>query len=162
MTLCLESAEKLLVLGIGNVLLGDEGAGVHAVRRLSRELGEMRGVHYLDGGSLGFTLAPDIEDCDALIVMDAAELGRLPGAVAVFEGEHMDRFLGSAGSRTAHDAGLRDVMAAAVLGGKLPSRRALICIQAGYLESATRPSAQVLAAIEKACELARDLIGRWR
>jgi hydrogenase maturation protease len=164
MTHCRASAESrgVLVLGIGNVLLTDEGAGVHAVRRLSHEIGELRGAQCIDGGTLSFTLAPDIEECDALIVIDAAEMGQAPGSVAVFEGEGMDRFLGDGGRRSAHELGLLDLMAAAALARGLPSRRALIGIQAECFGWGLDPTERVRAGIATACEHARGLIERWR
>ena len=164
MTRCRESAEGrgVVVLGIGNVLLSDEGAGVYAVRRLSREIGELPGVSCIDGGTLGMTLASDIGDCDALVVIDAAETGQAPGSVVVFEGESMDRFLGSGSRRSAHEVGLLDLMAAAALARGLPPRRALIGIQAECFGWGLDSTERVQAGIATACERARELIERWR
>ena len=50
-----------LILGVGNTLLGDEGAGVHALDLLAARLGEQPGVTLLDGGTLSFTLLPTLE-----------------------------------------------------------------------------------------------------
>ena len=81
------------MLGVGNILLGDEGAGVHAMRRLERDC-RHAAVQFVDGGTLSFTLAGLIESNPALLVFDAAEMKAPPGSVAVFEGERMDEFLG--------------------------------------------------------------------
>ena len=160
---CRESAEAppVLLLGIGNLLFADEGAGVHAVRRLSRELEGLAGVCCLDGGTLGFALAADIGRCAALIVLDAADMGEPPGSVAVFEGERMDRFLGARKGRSAHELGLLDAMSAAALSGELPARRALVGIQGDSFASRAEPSAPVHRSLERACERARELIRRW-
>jgi hydrogenase maturation protease len=53
---------KTLVLGIGNTLLSDEGLGIHLLHYLSRKYPHLPGVTYLDGGTLSFTLAPEVED----------------------------------------------------------------------------------------------------
>jgi hydrogenase maturation protease len=156
-----EPADAILVLGIGNVLLADEGAGVHAVRRLERTCG-LAGVRFADGGTLSFTLAELIETHPALIVLDAAEMEAPPGSVALFEGEHMDRFLGGSRRRSVHEVGLLDLMALAALGGRLPPRRALIGIQPQTIDWDERPSPAVERATTQACELAVNLIGRWR
>ena len=156
------ASHGVVVLGIGNVLLRDEGAGVHAVRRLSREIGELPGVNCIDGGTLGMTLASNIEGCDALVVIDAAETGRAPGAVVVFEAESMDRYLGVGNMRSAHEIGFLDLMAAAALTRELPRRRALIGIQAGCVGWGLDPTERVQAGIAAACERARELIERWR
>ncbi len=161
---CRESVEAraVVVLGVGNVLMSDEGAGVHAVRRLSGRIGDCPDVACIDGGTLGITLASDVERCDALIVIDAAQMNRAPGSVAVFEGEQMDLFLGAGRKHSAHEAGLLDLMAVTALTGGLPAKRALIGIQAECLGWGTSPSALVEEAIAIACERARQLIERWR
>jgi hydrogenase maturation protease len=156
------SAEPaILVLGIGNVLLCDEGAGVHAMRSLEQG-GGLSGVQFADGGTLSFTLAGLIEENPALIVLDAAEMKAAPGSVAVFEGERMDEFLGSERKRSVHEVGLLDLMALAALGGRLPARRALIGIQPQTVDWAEEPTPAVAQAIPEACERARELIERWQ
>ena len=156
-----DAVESILVLGIGNVLLGDEGAGVHAMRRLEQGA-RLPGVEFADGGTLGFTLAGLIESKPALIVLDAAEMKAAPGSVAGFEGSRMDEFLGSERKRSVHEVGLLDLMAVAALGGRLPPRRALIGIQPQTIDWSETPSAAVAQAIPRACEHARQLIERWR
>jgi hydrogenase maturation protease len=156
------SAEPaILVLGIGNVLLCDEGAGVHAMRRLEQGCRDPT-VQFADGGTLSFTLAGLIEASPALIVLDAAEMKAPPGSVAVFEGERMDAFLGSERKRSVHEVGLLDLMALAALGGRLPERRALIGIQPQTVDWAEEPTPVVAQAIPMACERARELIERWQ
>ena len=155
------SGDSILVLGIGNVLLGDEGAGVHAMRRLERDC-RIAGVRFADGGTLSFTLAGLIESSPALIVLDAAEINARPGSVAVFEGERMDTFLGSKRKRSVHEVGLLDLMALAALGGSLPGRRALIGIQPQSIDWSESPSEPVALAIPEACQRARELIERWQ
>jgi hydrogenase maturation protease len=157
-----ESAKaSILVLGIGNVLLCDEGAGVHAMHCLERECA-FPGVEYADGGTLSFTLAGLIDSSAALIVLDAAEMKAAPGSVEVFEGRRMDEFLGSERKRSVHEVGLLDLMALAALGGRLPARRALIGIQPQTVDWSEEPTAAVARAIPEACERARELIERWQ
>ncbi|MCU7808212.1 MAG: hydrogenase maturation protease, partial [Candidatus Thiodiazotropha sp. (ex Semelilucina semeliformis)] len=81
------SIETVLILGIGNTLLTDEGIGVHLVERMREEVGEMQGVEYLDGGTLSFTLAEPIARADGLIVVDAARMGEAPGTMKAFHNE---------------------------------------------------------------------------
>jgi hydrogenase maturation protease len=160
MTPCLASAE-IVVLGIGNVLLGDEGAGVHAMRRLEREC-RLEGVQFTDGGTLSFTLAALFRADAGLIVLDAAELEAPPGSVALFEGARMDAFVGGKRKRSVHEVGLHDLMALAALEGELPRRRALIGIQPQAIGWSEVPSPAVAGALPLACEHAIELIERWR
>ena len=97
-----------LVLGVGNLLLADEGAGVHAMRYLE-DNHDCPDTAFLDGGTLSFTLADDIAAADNLIVFDAAQLGSAPGDVRVFEGPELDAFLKS-GRCSVHEVGFADLM----------------------------------------------------
>ena len=77
----------ILVLGIGNTLLSDEGVGVHVVNALLNSPNCPReNVEYMDGGTLSFTLAVPIQSADALIVIDAAQLGCPPRNPSGFRG----------------------------------------------------------------------------
>ena len=151
-----------LALGIGNTLLGDEGVGVHAVHALEARLGSPDDVQFIDGGTLSFTLAGPIESTEQLIVIDAAQLNAPPGTVQAFEGEQMDRFLGSQRKRSVHEVGLLDLMTIAKLTDALPLNRVLIAVQPEYVEWADAPTPAVAAAIPRVCDIASDLIERWR
>lgn len=149
-----------LILAVGNTLLGDEGAGVHAARRLGELAADRPGIELLDGGTLGFTLLPRLEDHGRLIVLDAAQLGAAPGAVQCFESSRMDAFLGQP-RRSAHEVGLCDLMDMARLAGLLPGHRALIGIQPGPVAWSDSPSEAVSGALDHAARLALDLLDRW-
>lgn len=153
---------KTVVLGIGNVLLSDEGVGVHAVRYLQAKHFDLPGVEFVDGGTLSFGLAGAIEDAHCLIVIDAAEFSGTPGQVRVFVDEEMDRFLGSHARRSVHEVGLIDLMAIARLSGRLPERRAIIGVQPHTVDWGELPTGKVRAAIPVACSLAMELIEKWR
>ncbi|HEY5763396.1 MAG TPA: hydrogenase maturation protease, partial [Rhodocyclaceae bacterium] len=83
----------ILILGIGNTLLSDEGVGVAAMQMLADELGSDPDLEFLDGGTLSFTLAVPISACDGLIVLDAAMIDGPSGSVGVYEDEAMEEFL---------------------------------------------------------------------
>lgn len=150
-----------LVLGIGNKLLRDEGAGIHVVEYLREHYPALPGVVYLDGGTLSFTLAGAIEDADDLIVVDAAELRATPGTVRAYLGTDMDRFLGGP-RRSVHEVSLVDLMNIARLTDSLPSNRALIGVQPAELGWGDGPSGHVAAALPKAADAALDLMRTWR
>lgn len=154
-------APRTVVLGIGNTLLGDEGVGVYAVRALRARRPIPSDVVFVDGGTLSFTLAPVIEQALALIVIDAAELGAAPGTIRVFVNREMDAFLGER-KRNVHEVSLIDLLSVARLTDTLPARRALIGIQPQYVDWADVPTPAVARAIDPTCNLAMELIGRWR
>lgn len=151
---------ETLILGVGNTLLTDEGAGVHAMSYLQKSTEIQNGVTFLDAGTLSFVLADAIASADNLIVFDAAELGAEPGKVTVFEGGEFDAFLVS-GRRSVHEVGFADLMDIARLQGCLPRRRALIGIQPGSFGWGEEPGEAVQSALPEAARLARELIDEW-
>lgn len=154
--------ERVLVLGIGNTLLGDEGLGVATVLHMQSQPVDRRGVRCVDGGTLSFTLAGEIEDAQALIVIDAAELRSAPGTVQVFEGADMDDFVSTRRKSSVHEVNLVDLLAIARLTGHLPRHRALIGIQPQAMEWACGLTPAARAAVPAAAAQAWGLVGRWR
>ena len=104
-----------LVLGIGNVLMGDEGVGVHAVRRLEGKLPPH--VMLLDGGTGGFHLLGEIAEHDPIFLIDATMDGRPAGTVSVVRPRYATDF---PPTLTAHDIGLKDLIESAMLLGRFP------------------------------------------
>ncbi len=84
------NSNDTLILGIGNTLLTDEGAGIHALKLLQLECPDIPNLTFLDGGTLSFSLAVWIEDCSNLIVFDATELHQPAGTVNTFVNTAMD------------------------------------------------------------------------
>lgn len=108
--------EKILVLGIGNVLMGDEGVGIHAINRLEK-LDFPENVVLLDGGTGGFHLLSYLEDYPKVIMIDATIDGQLPGAVILLYPKFSKDF---PIALSAHDIGLKDLIDAASIRGNLP------------------------------------------
>lgn len=109
--------EKILVLGIGNVLMGDEGVGVHVVRHLqSSELPD--NIECLDGGTGAFVLLEPMQDADRIILIDATVDGAAPGTVHRLEPRYSYEY---PRTLTAHDIGLKDLLDVFYLSGKEPN-----------------------------------------
>ncbi|MFH1092890.1 MAG: HyaD/HybD family hydrogenase maturation endopeptidase [Candidatus Omnitrophota bacterium] len=83
------SGRKITVLGIGNLLLKDEGVGIHAINALKKEM-LPKNVELVDGGVAGFDLLPIVESCDKLIVIDAIKTSDAPGTIYKFDPQHID------------------------------------------------------------------------
>ena len=152
---------KILVLGIGNTLLADEGVGIVAMRELEARFGTRENMEFLDGGTLSFTLAVPISECTALLVIDAAGLGAAPGTVRSFEGEEMDRFLGANRKSSVHEVGLLDLMSISRLTGHWPERRALIGVQPAVVGWGETLTPAVAAALPEICATASEIIDRF-
>jgi hydrogenase maturation protease len=152
---------ETLILGIGNTLLTDEGAGIHALNHLQSIYSNIPNLTFIDGGTLSFTLAVWIEDCDNLIVFDAAELHQPAGTVKTFVGSAMDEFLGTT-KRSPHEVGLLDLMDIARLTEHLPENRALIGIQPDIFDWGMEPTLSVRNALDQAVNEAVQLIRKWQ
>jgi len=104
-----------LVLGIGNILLNDEGAGIHVVKRLEEE--GFSGADLMDGGTGGFHLLGFIQSYKNVIIVDAS-LDRFPsGHVRVLHPKYARDF---PRQLSAHEIGLKDLLDAAFLLGNIP------------------------------------------
>jgi hydrogenase maturation protease len=153
---------RTVILGIGNVLLSDDAAGIRAAEHLGRRLAGRNDVQIIDGGTLSFTLLEYLENAEALIVIDAAQVGAAPGAVQSFESEAMDAFLtDTARQRSVHEVGLLDLLSIARLREELPEKRALVCIQAALIGWGLELTPAVGAALPAAADEAERLLDRW-
>jgi len=151
---------KTLVLAIGNRLLSDEGAGIHVLNALQENYPQSEDITFLDGGTLSFTLAGEVEDADNLIVIDAAELKSNPGTVNCMVNESMDSFLGSC-KRTVHEIGLLDLLDISRLTDSLPQNRALIGIQPESIEWGDSLTTNVQQSVPDAVNHVINLLEKW-
>lgn len=97
------------MLGLGNVILGDEGVGVHVVRALEGELAKraLPDVECLDGGTGGFVLLEPLQNAGRIVMIDAAADGNPPGTVT----RTTPRFSRDyPPTLTAHDIGVKDLL----------------------------------------------------
>lgn len=111
--------DNILVLGLGNILLGDEGVGVRVVEYLQERYDFPEEVKVMDGGTLGLDLLPYLEDAERLIVVDAVQARKAPGTLLRLAGSEIPVFL-DASKVSAHQEGLEDLLAVAALKGYLP------------------------------------------
>lgn len=157
------AAIRTLLLGLGNVLLSDDGVGIHVIRALDSSA-RMRqfdpAVALRDGGTLGLNLLMELDGIGALIVIDAMEFGGAAGTVRAFVGTDMDAQLGGQ-CRSAHEVALADLMSAALLTGSAPVRRALVAVQPASTDWGLEPTEAVRSAIPEACDTVLSLLEDW-
>ncbi len=154
------SIQNVLILGIGNTLLSDEGVGVHLVERMRQQVGELDGVEYMDGGTLSFTLADPIARADGLIVVDAARMETPPGTMKVFHNDEMDRYL-SGNRASVHEVSLSDLLDISRLSDSLPESRCLVGIEPESLDWGEQPSETVAPAIDLGIEEILSILKVW-
>jgi hydrogenase maturation protease len=114
----------LLILGLGNVLCGDDGLGCAAVNLLLRALEIPESVRVLDGGTLGLALLSYLEDARKAILVDAIRAEAPPGSFVRLEGDEVAPAL--AGRLSPHQVGVADLLDAARWRDRYPSRLVLL------------------------------------
>lgn len=148
-----------LILGIGNLVMGDDGVGVRAVQRLATGYSFPPGVRLLDGGTLGLDLLPFLEGLDRLLIIDAVETGGPPGTIARLTGEMIP---GAFETRLSpHQMGLRDLLAVSDLLGNRPPAMTLLGVQPETIEPGTDLSPPVESALDTLVEMALRELRGW-
>lgn len=107
---------KTIVLGVGNLLLGDEGVGIHVVRNLENE-SPPANTDLVDGGTGGFHLLEYFESYERVVLVDATMDGRRPGTVTMLEPRFSSEY---PPTLSAHDIGLKDLIDTVYLLDKRP------------------------------------------
>jgi hydrogenase maturation protease len=146
----------ILVLGVGNVLLADDGVGPRLAHELQALYSGVDAVECVDGGTQGLALLAYFTGRDAVIILDAFSAGKKPGTVTVLEGPAV---LGCGATRatTAHEGNAGELLATAHLLGDLPERLFLVGIEPERVQTELGLSDCVATALPvaftRACEI---------
>jgi hydrogenase maturation protease len=149
----------VLVLGIGNLVMSDDGVGVKVVQKLQREYRFSENVEFLDGGTLGLDLLPKLEGIERLIVVDAVETGQAPGTCVRLTGRELPIALETKVSP--HQMGLKDLLSVAELMGHSPREMVLIGVQPGSIEMDTELTAEVELKVEDMVHMVLNELELW-
>ncbi len=136
----------ILVLGLGNILLQDEGVGVAVVERLQRRYRVPEEVELLDGGTSGMSLLDDMRNREHVIVVDAVRTGKPPGTEVVLTGEEVPAFL--CNKVSPHQLALSDVLANLTLMNESPKQVTVIGMEPQSLETHLGLSEMVAARLQ--------------
>ncbi len=151
-----QKKNKVLVLGIGNYLMGDEGVGVHVIHALGKT--ELPGyVDILDGGTGGFDLMPILAQYPAAIIVDATLDGRPPGTVNVLFPKFSADF---PTLLSVHDVGLKDMIDALEFKGELPDITLVTVSVASVQPMSVQLSNPVEKNLSRVVEVLMDLMAK--
>jgi len=137
---------SVLVLGLGNTIMTDDGFGVKVVTALSSRYHFRGAIKLLDGGTLGLDLLPHLENVESLLIVDALDMRGEPGHIFRIEGAEVPRAFAS--KLSVHQMGLQDLLAVAELQGHVPSRLVVWGVQPECIEMGTELTATANAAVE--------------
>ena len=150
---------SILVLGLGNTIMSDDGFGVKVVTTLSSRYRFPDKVKLLDGGTLGLDLLPHLEGVDRLLIVDALEMQAEPGQVFRLEDEEVPRAF--AHKLSVHQMGIQDLLAVAELQGHLPGKLVVWGVQPQNIQMGTELSESVAAALPEVLAGVIGELQRW-
>lgn len=149
----------ILVMGLGNLVMGDDGLGGRVISELEKRYRPNSRVSLLDGGTLGLDLLPRLEGIDQLLIIDALQMGAPPGTIFRLEGDEVPRAF--ANKLSVHQMGLQDLLAVAELQGHLPQQLVVIGAQADTIEMSMDFSPPITAAFEDVITAVLDELAAW-
>ena len=147
-----------MVIGLGNPLMADDGAGLAALDRL-RAFEFDPAIELVDGGTWGLSLLPVIEDAERLVLLDAINVGARPGTIVVLERSQIPRYLSTKVSP--HQIALSEVLALAELRGRLPRHTVAIGVQPERVDLTAALSRAVERQLDRVVSAAVSRLEEW-
>lgn len=148
-----EGHDGILVIGMGNVLMQDEGIGVRAVEALEMRFHVPDGVQVVDGGTTGMELFEPMRRCGALIVADAVNANLPPGSLVRIANDEIRAFFQTKLSN--HQLGLSDLLALLTLKGEAPRHVAIIGMVPHSLENRLGLTPEAAAGMDRMVAMIR-------
>jgi hydrogenase maturation protease len=154
-----KALKKINVIGLGNILFGDEGFGVEAVKKLSERSVYPESVRFVDGGTQGLYLLDYFESCDAVLVFDALIPVEYEQKVYVYHKEELPAFIHR--KMSSHQMGLSEIIGIAQLHGRMPDEMVLVGAPPQCLDLGMGLSGGMAVMMEEAVEKGREIIEQW-
>ncbi len=137
---------RVVVLGVGNILMSDEGVGVHAVTALAEQYDVPDEVEIVDGGTSGMDCLDRIADADLLLIADCMRSkDKAPGTITRLADDQINAWFNT--KISPHQVGLSDVLAACSFHGMSPKRVVLLGVQPASFETAMELTPTVAAVL---------------
>jgi len=150
---------EILVLGVGNVLMQDEGIGVYLVRELQTRYSFSPAIEVVDGGTTGLGLLDHFENRTKVLMVDAVNVGQPPGSIVqLSNGEVKSQF---EEKMSLHHLGLSDVLGVIELLGMKPPEIQLIGIQPHSMEVNFGLTSKLQSRFDEYLEKILVQLNRW-
>lgn len=151
------SVAPITVLGVGNLIMGDDAAGLLLLERLQAAVDDPR-IAFVDGATGGMELLPVVQEATRLLILDAVA-GQVPGTVVELNGDQVPRLLAT--KLSPHQVGLLDLFAAARMLGTEPSEVSVVGIVPGHVDMTMKVTEPVTAALDEGVVRAKAVLERW-
>lgn len=150
---------SIALIGLGNILLKDEGVGVHAANAIKQRYTFSPYVEIVDGGTMGLDLLPLFEGREKVIIIDAVDFGKEPGHIGMIRDNDIPSVLDSKFS--VHHIGLSDVLSAAKLLEMQPSEICLIGVQPKSLDVGLDMTDEINGKIDVLIRMSLQQLEEW-
>jgi hydrogenase maturation protease len=150
---------KIAVMGIGNILMQDEGIGVHIIKHLEKYDFNPH-ITLIDGGNMGMDLLPFFDEYGQMIIVDAVDFEKEPGFIDTIENDEILALFTT--KMSLHHLGLKDVLSYAKLLDQTPKDLCLIGIQPEEIEFEIQLSATISSKIDKMTNLVLQKLETWQ
>jgi hydrogenase maturation protease len=158
----MRKVRDVTILGLGNVLLSDDGVGVHVARHLAMNPGSPEGLRAFDAGAPGFRLMDVLTESDSVLIVDAARLDAPPGAMRVLDRNDLCGCITPGRRSSAHEAGLLDLLTLAQIDGWAPTHLALLGVQPQRVDLGEELSETLALLIPLASRAAIEIALTWQ
>jgi hydrogenase maturation protease len=153
-----QDAPRTVVIGIGNTIHRDDGAGVHALRKLEDDPRLPNNTVLVDGGTRGLELLADVHGCSRLLLLDAVDVGEKPGTIIRMTAADLH---GLPGAASVHQLGLADLLSTLPLISDTPTEVVLLGIQPAETDWGTELSPLVEANLNELLDAAIEQLAIW-
>jgi len=150
---------KTIIIGVGNLLLSDEGIGIHAAQRLLQDFNLPEEILVLDGGTLGLDLLYYLEGIENLLIIDAVLMNKEPGTLMRMVDEEVPTYMSF--KMSPHHIGIPDMLFAAKLKGLYPPNVVLWGVQPGLIDVGLDLSEPVANQLDPLLENIIDELRQW-
>ena len=150
---------NIAVIGIGNILMKDEGVGCHAANLLLSEYEFEPDIAIIDGGTTGTDLLPYLEEHDRIIILDAVEFGQEAGFIGSIENDDILTRLTT--KMSMHHLGITDVLSTAKLLDIVPSQMFLLGMQPKDLSVGMELTEETKKRLPRMLEVAVMKLEEW-
>ena len=154
-----KTESKVAVIGVGNILLQDEGVGIHIVNALIKDYRFDPPIEIVDGGTTGMDLIPYFEENDKIIIVDAVNFDKEPGFIGSIENEDILTVLTT--KLTMHHLGLTDVLSTMKVHDIKPEQMFLLGIQPDSLELDMELTDVIADRIPRMMEVLQQKLAEW-
>jgi hydrogenase maturation protease len=154
-----ENKMEIGIIGVGNILLMDEGVGPKVVEILQKNYKFEPEIEIIDGGTLGLDLLPYIEKFKKILLIDIVDFHKEPGYIGILRGEEIPPYLKT--KLSLHHVGVQDLLEIARLMGMMPEELVLVGIQPEVIDMGLDLSQTLKVKLNKLVEEVLKIINSW-